>query len=237
MINTIINDDCRNVIPRLKKQYKNIVFVTDPPYNIEFKNYDNYEDNLSDKDYIDLLACMKGNSAAVIQYPEEIMKYVVPALGIPLEVLAWCYSSNLPKQFRLVNIYQRRPDFSKVIQPYKNPTDPRIRQRIADGNNGTAMYDWFDDIQLVKNVSKEKSIHPCPVSIRLMQRLIKILTTEEDIIVDPFLGSGTTAIASIKEQRSYIGIEKSEVYFKIAKQRVADYLEGSKDMFIENGWL
>jgi len=249
MLNSIICDDCKNVFPEIKKKYKNIVVITDPPYNIQFDDYKDYDDNLTDKEYIKLLSLFKGTPAAVIHYPEEIMKSVVPALGIPIEVLAWCYSSNLPKQFRLVNIYHRKPDFSKVLQSYKNLTDARIKQRIADGHNGRPMYDWFDDIQLVKNVSKdrllrvknkkekkktkEKPIHPCPIPIPLVQRLIKILTTEEDIIVDPFMGSGTTAIAAIKEKRSYIGIEKSDTYCRVAQEKITHCKEGHNNLFNE----
>ena len=249
MINTVICDDCRDVFPEIKKKYNNIVVITDPPYNIQFDDYKDYDDNLTSKEYIKLLSTFKGVPSAIIHYPEEMMRYVVPALGVPEEVLAWCYSSNLPKQFRLVNIYNRKPDFSRILQPYKNPTDARIRQRIADGNNGRPMYDWFEDIQLVKNVSKdkllraknkkskkntkEKSVHPCPIPVPLVQRLIKILTTEKDIIVDPFMGSGTTAIASIRENRSYIGIEQSPTYHKISQEKIIHCKEGHSNFFNE----
>lgn len=43
-----------------------------------------------------------------------------------------------------------------------------------------------------------------------------------DVVLDPFLGSGTTAIAAIRLDRKYIGIEKTEKYFNLAKQRITD---------------
>ena len=48
------------------------------------------------------------------------------------------------------------PDFKKVKQPYKNLHDKRIKKLIENGSEGARLYDWFDDIELVKNVSKEK---------------------------------------------------------------------------------
>lgn len=225
MLNTIINGDCREIFPEIKKKYSNIFVITDPPYNIEFKGYedykkDGYEDNLSPEDYVKLISTFKDCLIAIIQYPEEMMGLIVPALGVPDEVLAWCYPSNIGRKFRLVNIYGRQPNFNKVLQSYKNKTDKRIKERMRQGYLGTALYDWFDDINIVKNVSKEKTVHPCPVPVALMERLIILLTEEDDIIVDPFMGSGTTGVACVKTKRNYIGIELSEKYCEEAKKRI-----------------
>lgn len=236
MINTIINGDCREEFKKVKKKYDISLVLSDPPYNISFKGYedykeDGYQDDLTEKEYIKLLAIFNGCPAAVIHYPEEMMKYVVPAMGIPDEVLAWCYPSNIGRRFRLVNIYGKKPKFERVIQPYRNLEDKRIQGQIAKGSKGTPMYDWFSDINIVKNVSKEKTEHPCPVPVALMSRLITILTEEGDIVVDPFMGSGTTAIACLETNRRYIGIEMSQKYCDIAENRIEIYNEKHKDIF------
>jgi site-specific DNA-methyltransferase (adenine-specific) len=195
--------------------------LTDPPYNIGFSKYAEYEDNLSDEDYIELLSELQQLPCAIIHYPEEMMRYVVPALGIPNEVLAWCYNSNIGRQFRLINLYNVKADYSRVLMPYKNPKDKRIRKLIESGSEGRPMYDWFSDIQLVKNVSTEKTDHPCPVPIDLMERVINLTTALNSIILDPFLGSGTTAVAAKQLGRKFIGIEISQKYADIAVQRLA----------------
>jgi site-specific DNA-methyltransferase (adenine-specific) len=201
------------------EQLPNInMIVTDPPYNIEFK-YNQYSDNLSKEDYIKMIATMKSLPVAIIQYPEETMEYIVPALGVPEEVIVWCYNSNLPRQSRLINFYNRKPDLSKVKQPYKNPTDKRVKKLIDAGSKGTKLYDWFSDIQLVKNVSKEKN-HPCPVPIELMKRIILLTTEEGDTVCDPFMGSGTTALACIETNRNFIGFELDKKYYDIAISRI-----------------
>lgn len=199
---------------------KNCFIITDPPYNIGFK-YNDYGDNLSDKEYINMINDLKGFKTAIIHYPEETMKYFIPALGIPDEVNIWAYNSNLPNRHsRLINYYNCKPDYTKVLQPYKNPNDKRIKAKIAKGKLGARSYDWFTDIQLVKNVSKEKYNHPCPVPVELMERIIKLISNRGDTIIDPFMGSGTTAIACMNTGRKFIGFEIDNKYFNMAKDRI-----------------
>lgn len=213
----LLHDDFKNVIKNMNDDF---IVVTDPPYNINF-NYNQYDDNLSDKDYIELISNFKNMKLAIIHYPEETMKYFVKALGVPNEVNTWCYNSNLPnRHHRLINYYNVIPDYRKVLQPYKNPNDKRIKERIAKGIKGARSYDWFNDIQLVKNVSKENFNHPCPVPVELMERIIKLISNEGDLIFDPFMGSGTTAIACINTNRRFVGTEIDELYFNMAKKRV-----------------
>ena len=61
-----------------------------------------------------------------------------------------------------------------------------------------------------------------------MGYLVKLVSKEGAIILDPFLGSGTTAIACLKSNRKFIGIEKEEEYVKIATARIKPYLEQRK---------
>jgi len=68
----------------------------------------------------------------------------------------------------------------------------------------------------------ERTIHPTQKSLELMRQLIKIHTNENEIILDMFLGSGTTGVATLLENRKFIGIELSKEYFDIAKARIED---------------
>lgn len=217
----IINDDFRNHLGALSEAH---LIATDPPYNIGF-NYDKYQDDLSEAAYIELIAHFKDKPLAIIHYPEETMRYFVPALGVPNEVVAWCYNSNLPKQHRLVNFYGVKPDFNRVKQPYKDYKDKRIQEQIARGSQGARSYDWFSDIQLVKNnVKGFTGAHPCPVPVELMKRIILLTTNEGDLIIDPFMGSGSTAIACLETGRRFKGFEISEQYYNIAQARIQEHL-------------
>jgi DNA modification methylase len=215
-INTIYNMDFRQGFKDLPKFD---MIITDPPYNINFK-YDKYSDKMDFKEYVELIAEFKNLPLAIIHYPEETMKYIVPSIGVPDEIVVWCYNSNIGRQSRLINFYNCNVDFNKVKQPYKNPTDKRVKKLIEKGSDGTRLYDWFSDIQIVKNVSKEKTIHPCPVPIKLMERIILLTTKVGDTVIDPFMGCGTTALACINTNRNFIGFEISENYCYIANERI-----------------
>ena len=73
-----------------------------------------------------------------------------------------------------------------------------------------------------KNSEKTFGKHPTQKPIDLLNRIIKASTNKGDIVLDPFLGSGTTAVSCVLNNRKYIGIEKEKEYFELAKKRVED---------------
>ena len=87
-------------------------------------------------------------------------------------------------------------------------------------SGGGRLYDWWN-VNQTKNVSKDKTSHPCQMPIKVMENIIGILP-RDSIIVDPFMGSGTTGIACKKYNMDFIGIEQDEAYFKIAEKRIFD---------------
>lgn len=195
-----------------------ICIVTDPPFNIGY-HYNEYKDNLSEEDYYNnLLKIFKGRKFVVIHYAEALHKLSIKLNEAPLKVVSWVYNSNTAKQHRDIAFYGVKPNFNAVKQPYKNPKDKRIKERIARGIGGGRLYDWWN-VNQVKNVSKKEYKHPCIMPLDVMEKIIGILP-KELVIVDPFMGSGTTCVACKKLGREYIGIEINEEYYKIAKQRL-----------------
>ena len=76
---------------------------------------------------------------------------------------------------------------------------------------------WMGALRKGKRI---KRVHPTQKPVELMEWLIKNYTNENDIILDPFMGSGSTGIACVNTNRSFIGIELDENYFNIAKERI-----------------
>jgi site-specific DNA-methyltransferase (adenine-specific) len=67
---------------------------------------------------------------------------------------------------------------------------------------------------------QERGLHPTQKPVELMEYMIKTYTNEGDIVLDSTMGSGTTGVAAINNGRNFIGIEKDEEYFKIARDRI-----------------
>lgn len=82
------------------------------------------------------------------------------------------------------------------------------------------------DIPNVKSKHPEKTIHPCQFPSAIPIRLIKALTNEDDCVLDPFMGSGTTAIASLLTNRKFIGGDLDKKYFDLTKERIKKALNG-----------
>lgn len=218
-INEVYNMDCLDGMRNLPKGHKYCI-VTDPPFNVGY-HYNEYDDNKEDGEYFAWLQDICANLPVVmVHYPEALYKFAFQIGQFPNRVVAWVYNSNTPRQHRDIAFFGVRPDFSKYLQPYKNPNDKRIAKRIADGYTGGALYDWWE-INQIKNVSKKAKgqIHPCQMPVDVMRRIIAVLP-DDFVIVDPFLGSGTTAVACIQEKRNFIGFELNADYFKEAQNRI-----------------
>lgn len=198
---------------------ENICIVTDPPYNLGY-HYDEYNDSLNEDEYNAMMKRVIGdNRAVILHYPEAICKICVVLNRVPERIVSWVYNSNTPRQHRDIAFFGVKPDFSMVSQPYKNPTDKRIKARIEAGKT-CKMYDWFEHDQ-IKNVEKEKLSldHPCIIPLEVMDKIVKLIP-EDYVIVDPFCGTGTTLIAAKKNKRKFVGFEISKKYYEIAKRRL-----------------
>jgi site-specific DNA-methyltransferase (adenine-specific) len=65
--------------------------------------------------------------------------------------------------------------------------------------------------------------HPAPFPVELPYRLIQLYTFEGEIVLDPFMGSGQTAIAAVKTRRHYVGYDINEEYAKLAEKRIKEF--------------
>lgn len=215
------NQNCLDCLPEIFDKYKDkkIIMVSDPPFNIGY-HYNTYKDRMKEEEYLKFIhkVFYQGCPFVLIHYPETMYKIALEMGKVPERVVSWVYNSNTGKQHRDIAFFGVKPDFNKVRQPYKNPNDKRIQERIKRGLGGGKLYDWWQ-INQVKNVSKEKTKHPCQMPIEVMRKIIGILP-DDAIILDPFMGSGTTGVACVELNRDFIGIELDTEYFEISKNRI-----------------
>ena len=88
------------------------------------------------------------------------------------------------------------------------------------GKKSGATFNEFCKNVVFRYPSGERNIHPTQKPVTLIRRLILASSNEQDTILDPFMGSGTTAIACIKEHRHFIGFEMNNEYFDKAVRRI-----------------
>jgi len=216
-------EDCLTILPKL--QNVNLI-VTDPPYNIGWKYSSKVNDRkkdydvwcvewaelcfktLNDKGVLCIINYAENNNILFTRLIEKGYNFV--------QQLIWNYPTNVghskkkyTRSYRTILVFSKSKDyfFNPVKQPYKNPTDKRIKQRITDGNDGTNHYDVFT-YNLCKNVSKDKKnngINQLPRE--LVEMLINTYTEEFDTVLDPFVGNGTVINIAEELCRNSIGID------------------------------
>ncbi len=116
----------------------------------------------------------------------------------------------------------------KVLAPYKKDGEPKDWQNEKDGNfRLTYPSNIWTDISIPFWSMSENTEHPTQKPEKLLAKLILASTNENDLVFDPFLGSGTTAVVAKKLNRKYLGAEISEKYAMLALKRL-DFAEKNK---------
>lgn len=87
---------------------------------------------------------------------------------------------------------------------------------------------FYDRVKDLKPLSGKSKIHPVQKPVELISQFIELSSKEEDIILDPFMGSGTTGVACINTNRNFIGIELDDNYYNIARKRVEETMNNKQ---------
>ena len=91
---------------------------------------------------------------------------------------------------------------------------------LKNGRKNRALSNVWSDISPIVPWSSEKVAHPTQKPLKLMERCVTVWSNVGDTIIDFTMGSGTVGVACKKLNRNFIGIEKNEEYFNIAKKRL-----------------
>ena len=146
------------------------------------------------------------------------------------ETLLW-FTKNKNYTFNLDSV--RIPSKYPGKKHFKGPKKGQYSGN-PKGKNPTDLWeivlsDWENEIWNIPNVKAnhvEKTEHPCQYPIELVERCILALTNEGDWILDPFAGVGSTILASLKNNRNVVGIEKIKKYKDIGIKRIIEYENG-----------
>jgi site-specific DNA-methyltransferase (adenine-specific) len=127
---------------------------------------------------------------------------------------SWCSPSNPTLR-----------DVHEYIMTFSKDTFGR---RKPKGRNITITREeflaWTKSVWSFPAESATKIGHPAPFPVELPLRLVKLYTFEGEVILDPFMGSGTTAIAALQTNRYYVGYDIEADYVELAEKRIKDFL-------------
>lgn len=144
-----------------------------------------------------------------------------------------CLQFNKTKKFKMFQDAVRIPvgDWSKTRLKNLNQTDLTRDESKTRSGFGKKIANWVGrDLVYPTNVlsiSTECGYkqHSAPFPVALPDWFIRLFTENDDVVLDPFMGSGTTAVASRKNNRHFIGIDTQPEYCKLAKERVESFME------------
>lgn len=129
----------------------------------------------------------------------------------------WFVTVSDDYYFDVDAVKQRR----RVIAPYRVDGKPKDWEETSDGNfRDTCPSNFWDDISIPYWSMPENTAHPTQKPEKLLAKLILASSKEGDIIFDPFLGSGSTAVTAKKLNRHFVGIEQNEEYIVWAEKRL-----------------
>ena len=206
-INEIIQGDCLDKMKKMKDKSVDLVFY-DPPYNKK-KKYDNYDDDLPYEDYMDWMV-------DVILESERLSKrgFVIYIDGS----MTFDFWNFLPNG-DLVIIYKKAAGIAK------NNYAHQYHSLLSTAKPVKRCRNVWDDIRLPGEgyyFREPRYDTPGLTGLELTKRVLEFFTFEGETILDPFMGTGTTAVAAKEMDRNYIGIEQSQKYIRIANERLAN---------------
>ena len=166
--------------------------------------------------------------------------------------IIWRFGHGLHARMRFSGRYETILWFTKSDEYIFNLDDVRVRQKYPGkraykgpnkgkpssrriGKNPSDIWDviardWNVEVWDIPNVKcnhPEKTIHPCQFPIELVERLVKALSNEGDVVFDPFVGVGSSLIAAVLHNRKAIGVDKEKMYTDIAYERIVKALNGT----------
>ena len=230
------NGDCLEIMKDIPDKSINLI-ITDPPYwhkkspgkpysqrkqyktSSKFANSDLYNANsvmmskMSDftGDCIEEILkefsrIMKKMNAYIFRNDTQIAYYSMWAEknGYMFSILIW------EKPLSIINKNRYSQNTEYIIRIYEYGT----------GLNKTDNNNFYNKVKKIKPITGKKKIHPTQKPTELAEQFIILSSSEKDIILDPFMGSGSTGEACLKNNRNFIGIEIDTEYFNIAKERL-----------------
>ncbi len=254
--NKIIKGDCLELLKKIPDNSVDMTFA-DPPFNLK-KKYNGYKDSLEFKEYIEWCDKWIGEMVRITKPTGSIFVHNIPKwLSYYVKLLneyshfkhwiAWhAPTSPMGKSLQPAHygvlFYVKDSKKTKIYEirmPHERERKSDYLRKDYGGKKaglhpfGPLVSDIWTDIHRIKH-NKYRDEHPCQLPVPLLERLILMTTDEGDIVLDPFVGTGTTAVAAKKLGRKYIGFDLDQEYKTISENNLKKVKPDSK---IGKSWV
>lgn len=255
-LNKIHQGNCLELLKQIPDNSVDMTFA-DPPFNLK-KGYNSYKDSLDLQEYLEwcelwiteMVRITKPTGAIFVHNIPKWLTYFAGILNKIADFKHWIawdaptapMGKTLQPNHYGILFYAKNSKllkFYEVRYPHKRDRKTTYLSKDYGGKKvglhpfGSLLSDVWTDIHRVKH-NKYRDQHPCQLPVHLLERLILMTTDENDIVLDPFIGTGTTAIAAKRLGRQFIGFELDEQYAAIAQNKVNQEKANSK---LGNIWV
>lgn len=242
-IDEILCGDAIEVMRKIPDESIDMLFA-DPPFNLN-KKYSNYKDRKNADEYIqwceqwltEMVRITKPTGSIFVHnIPKWLIYYAnhLNKIAFFKHWIAWDSMSNplgktlLPAHYGIL-FYTKIPKgftFNELRSPHRKCRSCGEMIKDYGGKKkqinpyGTLLSDVWADIHRIRHANR-RDLHPCQLPEPLLERLILMTTNENDVVLDPFLGAGTTALAAKRLGRHFIGIDIDPKYKAVVEQKLA----------------
>ncbi len=226
---TIYNDDCFKIMENMiEKGIKVDSVICDPPYNIDIAEWDK---NFDIEKALGLCKkLLKENGNIIIFQGWSEVCYTKSIMDKLYNLMNWIIWDRIKGRGAKKNLVSTREDilwYSNGSEPTYNKMYSNIEKKTAgmgskNGETTRALTNVWYDISPIVPWSDEKTDHPSQKPLELMERCVNIWTNEGDTVLDFTMGTGTTGRACMNLNRKFIGIERDDKWFNIAKERLSE---------------
>ncbi len=239
--NKIICGDCIEMLNEVKEPFADLVFA-DPPFNIGYQ-YDHYKDKLKKGKYLHwtrdwMTACvnvLKPAGSFYIAIGDDYAAHVRLAgeeLGLHCRNwIIWHYTFGQQTKNKFARAHTHILYFVKDEREFtfnehavRLPSDRQLIYNDKRANAAGKMPDdvWNTYSRVCGTFKERQGWHPCQMPELLLTRIIATSSNPGDLVLDPFIGSGTTAAAAMQLGRDYCGFDISENYVENSKKRLVE---------------
>jgi site-specific DNA-methyltransferase (adenine-specific) len=245
--NQILIGDTIQTLNNLPAGFADLVFA-DPPYNIGYK-YDQYHDEREDDDYVAFTHQWVDAAIRATRRTGSLFLMIGDEYAAEMRMhlkthekqgniffrnwIIWHYTfgQNCKMKFNRshVSIFYVTRDEKNFTFNADKIRVPSARQTTYADKRANATGKLPDDTwylsRLCGTFKERVDWHPCQIPQKLLHRIITVASNPGDLVLDPFSGSGTTALAAQDLQRNYVGVELSPDYAQKTRERLANALK------------